>query len=312
MIEGLIIKMGMDYIEYSDLEGETEKEKVISLFYLCQKQNLLNNLYAAIRDFDTTDLNLFIEKNIQETLKADIRHLSFTIPSNSCCKWRKEYEGEYIFKDSHNEKIYHSFEYPCKSIYICDICGKKTKEKYEHEWDVWKYENPHECTKIRKCRICGETERLFDQHIWQETNIKNGSFYRICTHCHHKEIKVLGKWKGWVHWSNNTRDFWTITINERFFGLKKPSAIVEAYINVIVLPNGQQYDYKVIQKGTVTIDRDFCVISCKKIKEKPKNAKYCLDTFEGNIIGECSYLKGKVLSGNLEGTLKLEPENDYK
>ena len=63
MIEGLIIKMGMDYIEYSDLEGETEKEKVISLFYLCQKQNLLNNLYAAIRDFDTTDLNLFIEKN---------------------------------------------------------------------------------------------------------------------------------------------------------------------------------------------------------------------------------------------------------
>lgn len=334
----LIINNTLDYLSYDDLEGDTCKEKLINLIVLCQNHGCLDKFVIAYNDAIPNVLDLSKNINIQESIAINLKELSFKVPSSDCCAWRKKRGEKFEYKYLHQPEIIHT-EHPCEKLEICKICGKQLNRNIEHAWGEWKYISNDNCRQIRRCERCDEVEKtFFENHIWGEwryvndkdctkirhcercgeeyrTNshdwknyeLPNGSSYKHCMHCHREEYEILGKWKGFVYWSDETQDLWFVDIKKRLFGLRDPKVIIESYVNTVSSPTGLICDYTVVQEGEISVNNNICCINCKKIKKIDRRKNYILDNFEGKILEKCSYIEGVVRSDGMTGNLKLEP-----
>ena len=307
----LKIELGISYV---DLKGNTDKEKVIFLIDYCRKEKLLNKFFKKIVALSMCQPDYFdkiIIEDIQNNLNINLMMLNFDIPHDKSCLWRRNIKGNVEVEHNYEIREYRRNDEPCKIISICQICGKKVNEHFEHKFEKWKYNNNTSCIMTRHCINCSYFESKTEHDISDWITNKNGSKYRICSHCKLEEQNIIGKWEGIVKWENGNKDFWRINITTGIFdklytmvfSKKKYSAEIEVFIN----HQDNHYDFKVIQKGIVKSDNGKCRIICEKvIQDSEHSLRYSPDTFEGNISHGCSSIQGIVYCNAIKGTLTLE------
>mgnify|MGYP006873050093 CR=1 FL=1 len=311
VIRNIAIDLGLGYIDWS--YSDSNKNKIIRLFQICQEQQLLGKLFERIVEHDPqhTLYDVDICQKIDEYLEADIGKLSFDVQENACCCWYKVSEGERIRRFVHTEHYYVIESDPCKRLSHCDICGEKMKDSYKHQWGEWRYESECNCTKIRKCTRCSKgIEKEYDRHDWIESKKSNGSSYKICQHCHKEVFEISGRWTGTVVWGNGVQDYWDVTIEHGGFLWMSLKAVICVYGDVHDTEDGRMCKYKVVQKGDVDLIGRKCAITGSKIKAKPQDLNYSLDSFSGKIEGKCDSIVGIVTSGHDKGELKLIPYDE--
>lgn len=290
-------------IEHLELKGTSSKEVITNLFIDCQEQSTLKDFVSGLIDHkkigaEALDLDCFEEIGYNF---PDLRNVSFEISKNETCLYLDQSSNKLV-----HQPVYGVRPHPqenCTYIKYCKVCGKEISTLKNHEFGEWRYCKPNSCEMVRQCSKCGKTETKTN-HQWLSwhTNI-NGSKYRVCEHCKLEEINVDGVWKGTVNWENGHKDYWEVEIKTSGFLWETTKAEIKVYVNVV----GNQCDYTVVQKASVSISGKSIKISGKKILESsgPKKG-YVLDTFNGVIQSKCEALVGKVCDGSLCGELTLK------
>lgn len=295
-------------IGYVDVKGNTQKEKVIFIINYCQENSLLQAFYDKVISLSLVPKNYIDKETLNDIPEANLKYLSFNIPDFASCSWKRNIEGEKKTINCHNSSDYviirRNKKKPCEKIHRCSICGEIIDCETEHDWDDWKYISTDSCDKERVCKRCGHRETAYAKHDWSKYHkTSNGSQYRICQHCHLREYDIKGKWQGYVHWNNGTKDLWKVTFYDEIIILlfTKHRAMINVYVNVNTEKNVCEKIVK--EKGKVEVSNQEITITGKKLLS---GTNYNLDNLNGSISDDCLTIDGIVSSKGTRGKIKLE------
>ncbi len=322
-------------IDYYDLAGNNEKEKLVALLAYCKNNYSLEKLLENLRQSNFLPNQIVGIQSLLADISLEDLNFEKSLENSTCLQKREcKRDGAIEFQYDHKIKRYRNKK-NCDIVEVCHICGYRKFIEKQHQWSNWEYKSPNSCQLkrvcqncdleefknsdhnwtewkwqnekgcdiYRECQRCKEKETKKEQHQWTGwIKTENDHQFNICKHCGNEEYDISGEWIGFVQWEYGSVDQWKLSIKQRTTFLN--TIKVEGILDVIFIDNGTKCFVR--QEINGEINNNNLVFKSKKITHQTGSGRYNKDSFQGIIHKRAKAIEGMATSKSSKGKIILE------